>query len=101
VDDLQATATTLGVQGIERSRVMSSSQTTGEARPDVRQIGYFPYQNGDFARSSAILRSGGVHRNSSGLSTTPNAGTLHSSRGRSGESRFVGSKQIFKKELKG
>jgi len=76
VDDLQAAATALGVQGTERSRVMSSSQTTREARPDDRQIGYFPYLNGGFARSSAILRSGGVHRNGSGLSPTPNAGTL-------------------------
>jgi hypothetical protein len=57
---------------------MSSSQTTGEARPNDRQIGYLPRQNGRFRRSSAILRSGGAHRDGSALSKTPNSRTLAS-----------------------
>jgi hypothetical protein len=66
----------LGVHGVERSRGMGSSQTTGGARPDDRQIGNFPCQNIGFGRSSAILRSRGVLRDGSALSKTPNSRTL-------------------------
>jgi hypothetical protein len=45
-DDRGAATAALGVNGAERSRVMSSSQRTGEARPDDKQIDYFPCQNG-------------------------------------------------------
>ena len=44
----------------ERSRVMRSSQTMGEARADDRQSGNFPSRNRGFGRSSAILCSRGA-----------------------------------------
>jgi hypothetical protein len=51
-------AAALGVQGVERSRVMSSGKATGKLRPDDRRSRYFPCQNDGSSWSSAILRSG-------------------------------------------
>ena len=66
---------------------MSSSQTTGEVRPDDQQSGYFACHNGGFSRSSAILCFGGALRDGSALSKTPNWKIL-ASRGPSGKSRM-------------
>ena len=43
-DDRRTARAGLGVHGMKRSRVMSSSQPTGEARPDDRQFCDFPGQ---------------------------------------------------------
>ncbi len=57
---------------------MSSSQTTGEVRPDDGQIRYFLCQNGGFGPPSATLGSGGARRDGSALSKTPNSRKLAS-----------------------
>jgi hypothetical protein len=60
-----AATASLSVNGIERSRVMSSCQTTGKARPDDRQFGYFPCRKAGPRRPSAILGSRGGRRDGS------------------------------------
>ena len=62
----------LCVHGAERSRGMSSSQTTAKVRPDDRQIGNFPCQNLGFGRSSGVPRSGGALQDGTVLSKAAN-----------------------------
>ena len=60
---------------------MSSSQRTGEVRPDDKQSGYFPCRNSGFGRSSAILRFGGALRERATLSKAANSGKVASEPG--------------------
>jgi hypothetical protein len=70
----RATTAALGVHGLERSRLMSSSQTMGEARLDDRQLCYFQCHNG----GPDCVRSCGALRDSSALSKAPNRRILAS-----------------------
>jgi hypothetical protein len=62
-DDRGAATATLGVHGVGRSRVMSSSQMTGAVRPHGEIFDHNRCQNSAFGRSSTILRFEGVLRN--------------------------------------
>ena len=59
LDDRRATTAALGVDGVGRSRVMSSSQTTGVARSDDRQFCDFPGRKAGSGRPAATQRCGG------------------------------------------
>ena len=71
----------LGVQGIESSRVLSSSQSTGEAHPDDQQHGYFPTRKAGSGRPSVILRFGGGLRDRAELARLPPIPSVTSSIG--------------------
>ena len=58
----------LCVNGIERSRVMSSSQTTGEVRPNDTQFCEFRDRRTEAGRPFTILRSGRAFRDGCTLS---------------------------------
>jgi hypothetical protein len=55
---------------------MSSSETTGEMRPDDEQFVHITCHNGDFARSFQIARSWALNWGGLALSKAPNWGKL-------------------------
>jgi hypothetical protein len=69
-----AASAAVGLNGLARSRVRSSSQTTGDARLADIQFCDFPGRKAGSGRPSAILRADGGLRGSSALPKAANSG---------------------------
>src|SRR5208283_5167218 len=79
----------LGIQGIEHSCVVSSSQMTGEERPDGKQFVEIRLCNSGYGWSPVITRLCGASAVARPCRKRPIGGNFHSDLEPSGESQFT------------